>query len=79
MSLRIRSPRPAVVVVPGTTPGPEQVVAIDQVGHVSTAARRAAAYIFSSRRRKFFRSSCFLVKPNMQLADPKKKLCADCV
>ena len=28
---------------------------------------------------EFVCTSCFLVKPNMQLADPKKKLCADCV
>lgn len=28
---------------------------------------------------EFVCSSCFLVKPNMQLADPKNKLCADCV
>lgn len=28
---------------------------------------------------EFVCSSCFLVKPDMQLADAKKKLCADCV
>jgi hypothetical protein len=28
---------------------------------------------------EFVCASCFLVKPNMQLADPKKKLCLDCV
>jgi hypothetical protein len=28
---------------------------------------------------EFVCSSCFLVKPDMQLADPKKKLCLDCV
>jgi hypothetical protein len=28
---------------------------------------------------EFVCTSCFLVKPNMQLADAKKKLCLDCV
>ena len=32
-----------------------------------------------SKAGEFVCSSCFLVKPDMQLADAKKKLCLDCV
>jgi hypothetical protein len=42
----------------------------DGTGENRVAPRKAGEFVCSS---------CFLVKPNMQLADAKKKLCADCV
>ncbi len=42
----------------------------DGTGENRVAPRKAGEFVCSS---------CFLVKPNMQLADAKKKLCLDCV
>jgi len=42
----------------------------DGTGENRVAPRKAGEFVCTS---------CFLVKPNMQLADPKKKLCLDCV